>query len=306
MAEKLRLDLPIALPEVTDAADRCVERLLAEVRYRTGVQDVHVIREAKDAPAQLCVHFEPAILSFAQIRSLVVAAGAGISARYGHARWAVDIRHERRARTIAETLRALPGVIEVEASAAGLVRAEFDRAQVSRETLDRALERMVPGPARHPERHDGPPGHGEHHDAEGEHGGHEHGGHDHAGHSHGSSSGSKTELLFVSACGVLLAAGYLIERLLAVPTWLPLVLYVGSYFFGGFFTLREAIDNLRLKRFEIDTLMLVAAIGAAALGAWAEGALLLLLISLGHALEHYAMGRTRGTHAAHGAGPAGR
>jgi Cd2+/Zn2+-exporting ATPase len=39
--------------------------------------------------------------------------------------------------------------------------------------------------------------------------------------------------------------------------------------------------------------MLVAAIGAAALGQWAEGALLLFLFSLGHSLEHYAMGRAR-------------
>ena len=48
-----------------------------------------------------------------------------------------------------------------------------------------------------------------------------------------------------------------------------------------------------MKRFEIDTLMLVAAAGAAALGEWAEGALLLFLFSLGHALEHYAMGRAK-------------
>jgi Cd2+/Zn2+-exporting ATPase len=39
--------------------------------------------------------------------------------------------------------------------------------------------------------------------------------------------------------------------------------------------------------------MLVAAVGAAALGKWAEGALLLFLFSLGHSLEHYAMGRAR-------------
>ncbi|MFZ5692823.1 MAG: heavy metal translocating P-type ATPase, partial [Pseudomonadota bacterium] len=52
-------------------------------------------------------------------------------------------------------------------------------------------------------------------------------------------------------------------------------------------------ENLRLRNFEIDTLMLVAAAGAAALGAFAEGALLLFLFSLGHALEHYAMGRAK-------------
>ncbi|MDZ4325280.1 MAG: heavy metal translocating P-type ATPase, partial [Pseudomonas sp.] len=66
-----------------------------------------------------------------------------------------------------------------------------------------------------------------------------------------------------------------------------------AYFFGGFYTVGEALQNLKLKRFEIDTLMLVAAAGAAALGAWAEGALLLFLFSLGHSLEHYAMGRAK-------------
>src|SRR5690554_5044755 len=39
--------------------------------------------------------------------------------------------------------------------------------------------------------------------------------------------------------------------------------------------------------------MLVAAIGAAALGKWVEGGLLLFLFSLGHSLEHYAMSRAR-------------
>ncbi len=39
--------------------------------------------------------------------------------------------------------------------------------------------------------------------------------------------------------------------------------------------------------------MLVAAIGAAVLGQWAEGALLLFLFSMGHSLEHYAMEKAK-------------
>jgi Cd2+/Zn2+-exporting ATPase len=116
----------------------------------------------------------------------------------------------------------------------------------------------------------------------------------HDGHDHESGIfGPNTELIFSLLCGALLIAGYSIEKTLSVPAWLPLAFYLGAYFFGGFFTVREAIENLRLKKFEIDTLMLVAAAGAAALGAWAEGALLLFLFSLGHSLEHYAMGRAK-------------
>lgn len=132
-----------------------------------------------------------------------------------------------------------------------------------------------------------------------------HAGHDHSPgkHSHGEKEGghdheagifgANTELIFSLLCGALLIAGYVIEKTLSVPAWLPLAFYLGAYFFGGFFTVREAFENLRLKKFEIDTLMLVAAAGAAALGAWAEGALLLFLFSLGHSLEHYAMGRAK-------------
>lgn len=113
-------------------------------------------------------------------------------------------------------------------------------------------------------------------------------------HGHGGWFGENTEMVFALASGALLAVGVAIEKLApGLPAWLPFLCYLLAYGFGGFYTVGEAIDNLRRKRFEIDTLMLVAAAGAAALGVWAEGALLLFLFSLGHALEHYAMGRAR-------------
>jgi len=74
---------------------------------------------------------------------------------------------------------------------------------------------------------------------------------------------------------------------------MALACYAMAYLAGGWFTVGEALANLRARRFEIDTLMLVAAAGAAALGQWAEGGLLLFLFSLGHSLEHFAMGRAR-------------
>src|SRR3546814_6155569 len=100
--------------------------------------------------------------------------------------------------------------------------------------------------------------------------------HDHAP---GGIFGVNSELIFALAAGALLVLGFCLEKLLPLPDWLPIGLYVGAYVFGGYYTLREANENLRLKRFEIATLMLLAAAGAAALGAWAEGALLLILLS---------------------------
>ena len=119
------------------------------------------------------------------------------------------------------------------------------------------------------------------------------------GHAHGAHAGSHErggwfgrhgELLFSLLSGAALLIGWLIERSSASSA---LPLFIAAYIFGGAFTLREAIENIAAKRFKIDTLMLVAAAGAAALGSWAEGALLLFLFSLGHALEEFAMGRAR-------------
>lgn len=125
----------------------------------------------------------------------------------------------------------------------------------------------------------------DHADSEGDHAGHDH--------AHGGLFGEKSELIFALLAGVFLLIGWLIGRGGFAPGWVPTACYVAAYVFGGYFTVKEAIENLRARRFEIDTLMLVAAAGAAALGQWAEGALLLFLFSLGHSLEHYAMGRAR-------------
>nr|WP_035464678.1 heavy metal translocating P-type ATPase [Algoriphagus vanfongensis] len=103
--------------------------------------------------------------------------------------------------------------------------------------------------------------------------------------------GKNSELIFSICCGALLGIGFGLSFLEDVPQWVSLAMYIGAYFFGGFYTAKEAIETILKGGFEIDFLMLVAAIGAAILGEWAEGALLLFLFSLGHSLEHYAMGK---------------
>jgi Cd2+/Zn2+-exporting ATPase len=293
MTDKLELDIPVLLPEVPDAADACVGRLVSTLSAKPGVDRAHVVAAEGATPAKLCIHFDPAALPLPRVREMVRAAGAAISGRYGHAVWQVKgINHERRARTVGDTLCAVPGILQADASAAGTVRVEFDRERVTEKAIVDALGGLGLKRVRQVEVDDHA-GHG-HGPGDHAHDEEKHGpgdGHDHA---HADFLGSNTELIFALACGALLGIGFAISRLaLGTPEWLPTAFYVAAYGFGGFFTLREAIDNLRLRKFEIDTLMLVAAAGAAALGEWAEGALLLFLFSLGHALEHYAMGRAK-------------
>ncbi len=76
--------------------------------------------------------------------------------------------------------------------------------------------------------------------------------------------------------------------------WYVLLAYAISFIAGGGRTLWEALSDLIHGEVNIDLLMILAALGAALLGDWPEGAVLLFLFSLSHALEHIIMGRTRG------------
>lgn len=105
--------------------------------------------------------------------------------------------------------------------------------------------------------------------------------------------GKKTELYFAILCGVFLLIGFLIEKLTGLADWMSLLSYIISYCFGGFFIAIEASKKIPKGEFDIDFLMIAAAAGAAYIGSWAEGALLLFLFSLGHALEHYAMNKAK-------------
>ena len=100
------------------------------------------------------------------------------------------------------------------------------------------------------------------------------------------------ELIEPAMAAAALLAGWLCQRQDASP-WAWASLYVVSYVVAGWGAFAEGLHALRRGRLDIDFLMAVAALGAAAIGEYAEGAMLLVLFSLGHGLEHYAMGQAR-------------
>lgn len=105
--------------------------------------------------------------------------------------------------------------------------------------------------------------------------------------------GENTELYFAIISGVFWVTGIVLSFITGVSETLVTTLFIIGAIFGGVFTFFSAGSGLLRGKFEIDFLMLFAAIGAAFLGKWGESALLLFLFSLGHALEHYAMKRAR-------------
>ena len=93
-------------------------------------------------------------------------------------------------------------------------------------------------------------------------------------------------------CGALLLAGWSCS-LAGVPEPAVMGLYIASCLSGGWRTTIHAVQQLLRLSLDVDMLMLVAALGAIALGRPGEGAMLLFLFSLGHGLEGFATDRAR-------------
>lgn len=292
MSQKTQIEMHLALPAVPDARDACVQRLTGLLMTKEGIEMAHLVDKEEQKSDQICIHFDPKRYSLGEIRDLAIRSGAELEKRYGHMLVKTEPMHARQARTAELRARDIQGVLEAAVSPAGVVRIEFDRKVTEEAGIRKGLQKVgvtltdelkSNGPASPPQA----AGEGEKQKPK------EHIHEEGDGHDHGGFFGEKTELVFAGICGGLLLVGWLLSISLDVSPWVPWTLYLAAYFFGGFFTFREAIENIRSYRLEIDLLMLVAAIGAATLGEWAEGALLLFLFSLGHALEHFAMGRAK-------------
>lgn len=91
---------------------------------------------------------------------------------------------------------------------------------------------------------------------------------------------------------VSLALGWLVEDLTMLPITIPWTLYAIAYFSGGFYSIQNAWESLKARQFDVNFLMIIAALGAAIIGQPREGAVLMFLFALSNTLETYAMGRT--------------
>jgi Cd2+/Zn2+-exporting ATPase len=259
---KLKLELPNVLrTEAAGACRACGVELARKLHRIAAVSQAHVEGNL-DSGLRICVHFDPAKEDKRRIHILAAQAASQVLRRREHI--ALNVSE---AKAAAKRLRRCNGVLLATERSEHQVLVDFDPNLILAETLVQTFAE-TPGAPRSPPR--APTAHS----------------HEHAG-----PFGERSELTFAVGSGAALAIGWFAE--LSGAPILPLLFYIAAYALGGYFTVLEAIDNVRHRRLRIDSLMIVAAIGAAALGAWAEGALLLFLFSLGHALENWAMGRAK-------------
>lgn len=93
-------------------------------------------------------------------------------------------------------------------------------------------------------------------------------------------------------CFVALVIGSVLEAQAFLAIQISWALYLIAYLTGGFFSVQKAWQTIQERRFDINALMILAALGAALIGEPQEGALLMFLFALSNTLETYAMGRT--------------
>ena len=260
MEKTIDLEIPLIMPGVENDKDECLNRLETSFQSYKGIIRAHVERDK--SPVDLCIHYDPNQLTLSDVKRLAERAGAQIINRFHHESIAIEGMDCSDCVTVIEhSVGRMDGVLSVNVNyPAEKMWIEYDNQKVNRAAIEkrvRSLGYEIPV--------------------------------------EGLRSWYKEnrEIVFSLIAGLLVLTGWLGQTFFDLPVIAATVLYIIAYIFGGWDISQHAWHAIKEKHFDTDLLMVMAALGAAALGEFAEGALLLFLFSLGHALEERALDRAR-------------
>jgi Zn2+/Cd2+-exporting ATPase len=248
------------LPGIEDDRDACIFRLESTLQNHKGIRRAH--RTPKETSGDLCLHFDPDQVSDEDVRKLARQAATGIANRYHHRKMSIEgMDCSDCAVVIEHGLSRMDGVLNAQVDySLQSVKVEYDARHTSQRAIEKKIRQLgydvVPGNLKR-------------------------------------WYITNRELLFSLASGLMLLSGWLLAHFANAGVQITLPLYVLAYLFGGYEPVKHAWHGLQERQFDTDLLMVLAALGAASLGDYAEGALLLFLFSLGHTLEHRALDRAR-------------
>ncbi|SCX65324.1 heavy metal translocating P-type ATPase [Lysinibacillus fusiformis] len=99
------------------------------------------------------------------------------------------------------------------------------------------------------------------------------------------------ELIAALIAGIFILLAWRLDT--SGQTTASVLLYVIAFCVGGFAKAKEGIEEtIEDKKLNVELLMVLAAIGSAAIGYWTEGAILIFIFAVSGALETYAMNKS--------------
>ena len=260
MEKTLEIEVRSLLPGIDTDEDSCIKRLESALQDHRRMQRVHL--ERSDHGVNLCLHYDPQRISVGEVTQLAQRAGVSILNRYRHVAIAIQgMDCSDCALVVEHSLGRMAGVLGARVNyVARRVWIEYDGWETNQRAIEqriRSLGYQIPLEGRQKWLQQ----------------------------NHG--------LLMSLAAGLLLLAGWGGGQFLGFHPLLSQGILMAAYVVGGWEIAQHAFHALKERQFDTDLLMAAAAIGAGALGEWAEGALLVFLFSLGHALEERALEKAR-------------
>jgi Cd2+/Zn2+-exporting ATPase len=257
----------LALPLAADQPPTCHEIMQDVLRRERGVRGLRL----DQAAGVLHVTYDPARVSPKRVERLARQLGLRLEERYGQCSMRLHgMRCAECAGAAERTLRGVPGVVHSQVNpTAGVIGIEYEAERADLPTIAARLSRAgyepepiaaTPAETRRSQ------------DRE--------------------RSLRQRMALATALCLLALVTAWAGSRA-GLPRQAVLGLYLAAYLAGGFYSTKRVIGELRQGSVTVDLLMLAAALGAAAIDAWAEGAVLLFLFSLSNTLESFVLGRTR-------------
>jgi Zn2+/Cd2+-exporting ATPase len=260
----IQLDLGSLLPPESIECQPCLARFESMLRRVTGIKRVDLASH----PSVATVHYDPDQISQQRISTIAAEEGSRLGTQFAHRVVPIEgMDCSDCAMTLERGIGNLPGVEWANVNFAGARMAvEYDAGETDMDAIARRVSSL---------------------------------GYEVADQTESSSDHPlKTFITTGRTLRTLIAAVLAITggaiHLSSAPVTVATALYVAAILIAGVPIARKAINSaLATRQLDINMLMTIAVIGAGILGEWVEAAAVVVLFSLGEALEGYTMARAR-------------
>ncbi|MEI6084726.1 MAG: heavy metal translocating P-type ATPase [Verrucomicrobiota bacterium] len=267
MAHEHEVDITVR-PAAGDDGRRCTELLQARLLTEPGVRGLVFESHGQS----LKFRYDPRLISLVRVQEIAKQMGVEFGHRFERCELRLrGVRCTDCSLGMEKKLKKGSGATRVAINpAAGSIAVEYDAAATNLETFEEQFASAGYQTRRQPRTRDD------------------------LRTAHAEEAAARGRMAMLTAiCITGLLVGWGGEKLGWLTATQAIVPYSIGYIAGGFYAARRAFRELLTGSVNVDLLMIAAAVGAAIVNEWPEGAVLLFLFSLSNTLEQYVLGRTR-------------